>query len=522
MDELEIGKAAESMANDIIRDVTYIFGIFVPPEAGNNRLDRLKQRIPPADRKRIDFTGNALLAELAEKEFITPYDVLSAEITGRVRQFYGDIALSSQALHELEKYGARSERFKTQFAERVNAAADYAVTMVIKALDRSILQNKDVKGTADEIAEAVKKRAEAAQAMVTDSYRQMLVYMVLWEYQDQGFSQYQYIAKDENCSTCSGLDGQVFSIDAAQTGENLAPMHPNCDCVTGILDGDGKVILTIGQDGFQSGAGDDAEPVHWYTPLLRIPEDAWTMWNAMANAEYERFKNITGPLSFLDWMTYGLVSSTIERGQVMLNDPSLYHIANWLTMGGADMVQGAFMPEEPLSLTHWLDSFGTVTAGYGAYQAGKRLLAGEKIDIQNKIDSKQGNKELGIDEMVVSDSKYLNSLGDIDWEKYAPNGGYIPNTKVSGKTIQAGTIIDRYGSYYGKYVSPVGIPYEQRSLPYFENVNAYHKYEVLKPINNVTQGKISAAFGQIGGGIQYELPATIKDLIRDGFLKEIK
>lgn len=127
-----------------------------------------------------------MLEELADKNFIAPYDVLSAEITGQIREFYGDIALSVQAMEELGKYRERGERFKGQFAEKINAAA---------------------------------------------------------------------------------------------------------------------------------------------------------------NAQYERFTNITGTASFLDWLTLGLISGAKNRGRVM--------------------------PEEPLSLTHWLDSFGTgqvwcISGGEGA------------------------------------------------------------------------------------------------------------------------------------------------------------
>ena len=67
----------------------------------------------------------------------------------------------------------------------------------------------------------------------------------------------------------------------------------------------------------------------------------------------------------------------------------------------------------------------------------------------------------------------------------------------------------------------MGTSYEQRALPYVENPNAYHQYEVLKQIDDVTISEIAEAFDQPGGGIQYELPATIKQLIADGYLREI-
>ena len=89
-------------------------------------------------------------------------------------------------------------------------------------------------------------------------------------------------------------------------------------------------------------------------------------------------------------------------------------------------------------------------------------------------------KAIGTDELVVRDTKFLDADENIDWEKWAPNGGRVPGTIKENQTIPAGTIIDRYGSQWGKYTSPAGVPYEQRALPYIENPNAYHKYEVLK------------------------------------------
>ena len=154
---------------------------------------------------------------------------------------------------------------------------------------------------------------------------------------------------------------------------------------------------------------------------------------------------------------------------------------------------------------------GAVTGGVTSaafYGAGKGL---EKFKMTFK------SKEL-----VVRDSRFLNADGKIDWNTWAPNDGRVPGTVQRGQTLSAGTIIDRYGSPHGKYTSPVGVPYEQGALPYVENPKAYHRYEVLKPIDNAITSQIAKAFEQPGGGIQYELPLNVKALIKGKFLKAIK
>ena len=124
-------------------------------------------------------------------------------------------------------------------------------------------------------------------------------------------------------------------------------------------------------------------------------------------------------------------------------------------------------------------------------------------------------------QMKVSDTRYLNDDGSVDWDTYAPNNGRVEGTTVENQTISKGTVIDRYGPKYGRYASPKGTGYDSRALPYEQNSWAYHKYVVVKDIPGVTTSEIAPAFGQLGGGIQFELPDRIVDLISNGFLREL-
>ena len=69
-------------------------------------------------------------------------------------------------------------------------------------------------------------------------------------------------------------------------------------------------------------------------------------------------------------------------------------------------------------------------------------------------------------------AKFWNST-DPDTTKqgwiYPPKGGFSVDTAgepIQGDyTLQPGTLIDRFGSEWGKYVSPAAAPYMQRALP---------------------------------------------------------
>lgn len=122
---------------------------------------------------------------------------------------------------------------------------------------------------------------------------------------------------------------------------------------------------------------------------------------------------------------------------------------------------------------------------------------------------------------------------------YPPDNGYVVRNGKPieyQRTLSPGQDIDRYGSEYGSFLSPTGLFYWTRAIPpaSLDSTPAdgcnYHNYKVLKPFV-VDSGPIAAWFAQPGGGIQYQLdaslvpgaPATINVmwLIDNGYLQRL-
>ena len=101
---------------------------------------------------------------------------------------------------------------------------------------------------------------------------------------------------------------------------------------------------------------------------------------------------------------------------------------------------------------------------------------------------------------------------------YPPNRGFLE--PPSRKTLEPGTVIDRYGETGGSFASPKGTPPYARSLPPGAESKPLRSYEVTKPID-VDAGKAAPWYGQPGGGIQYDLGKPVQDLIDSGHLKPI-
>ncbi|MFI9274362.1 TNT domain-containing protein [Kitasatospora sp. NPDC052896] len=102
---------------------------------------------------------------------------------------------------------------------------------------------------------------------------------------------------------------------------------------------------------------------------------------------------------------------------------------------------------------------------------------------------------------------------------YPPDNGYA--LTPDGQPIEIeqellpGQDIDRYGSEYGSFLAPEGLPYAERSIPpqSLDSTTApagcnYHDYRVVKPFE-VHAGPIAPWFDQPGWGWQYQLDGTL-------------
>ncbi|KAF4448349.1 filamentous hemagglutinin / adhesin [Fusarium austroafricanum] len=118
--------------------------------------------------------------------------------------------------------------------------------------------------------------------------------------------------------------------------------------------------------------------------------------------------------------------------------------------------------------------------------------------------------------------------------KYPPQNGFQLDANghaINGTMVlQPGTLVDRFGSAYGSFISAAAAPYSQRALPP-SNLDTnpdtpdfpynYHLYVVIKPLT-VVGGPIAPWFGQPGLGAQFFTGETgnVKFLLEQNYLKE--
>lgn len=258
-----------------------------------------------------------------------------------------------------KKLNAELEQFNSQTTQ----------TMVDKSAS-CVRRNASADEMAEELLAVFNKAAKKLSGDIDGAYMQASWYYLLHCFVEAGYREFQYVVehKDGLCETCLSLSEKTFTLEELVEQELLPPLHPNCRCAV-------VPVYEIGMVESRTSGGFGTETTNWYDGLLQIPTEAKALLNGIASAQQERIGR--GTLGgFLDWLTMGTISGFYNglktRASAVAESPSLYNIANWLTLGMADTVKGAVAPEKPLSLEHWLNALGTVSIAAGAYELAQK------------------------------------------------------------------------------------------------------------------------------------------------------
>ena len=173
----------------------------------------------------------------------------TAQLAGREETYVRE-SLHDEAVRQREiqsgifgLYAPDSDQFRQQanaiintpfqggsWSERIWERQDQLANFLNSAIQRIIMQGKHSTTFQSEVRKKFNSTAyEAKRLLVTETARvQTEVQRQTME--NNGFSQYEYMAEPTACHICKPLDGQIFKVSDMEPGTNAAPMHPNCKC----------------------------------------------------------------------------------------------------------------------------------------------------------------------------------------------------------------------------------------------------------------------------------------------------
>lgn len=152
-----------------------------------------------------------------------------------------------------------------------------------------------------------------------------------------------------------------------------------------------------------------------------------------------------------------------------------------------------------------------------------------KLNLENaekgKINAKMQKKKLALIVKKIKSEVLSKGGTKTSWYKadgtinYPPNNGAVPGTEVN-ISLKPGDTLGRYGNVGDKsnFVTQTGANADKLALPPTTDPNIYQEFKVIKEIPNTVQAEIAAWGDSAGGGLQYELPMPILQLIREGYI----
>lgn len=225
----------------ISKDIAYFYTKYVPPDKTSNNHVITRLVLSNKDRRFIDFSQGNYLNELNSKSNLRRYDVLEAEIKDNLYDFYNNVQMSEQ----ITRFRYIPDKYKKKFEKEKEKALQNTINAALKELNNCIIRGQPPLSVMQSVNFTLDKRLISLEKFIEASCRQLNQYMILWKYQDMGYDKYLYITEGSSCDVCENLNGEVFNIDDAEVGVNLQPMHPNCDCATGILDKYGNIVALL-------------------------------------------------------------------------------------------------------------------------------------------------------------------------------------------------------------------------------------------------------------------------------------
>ena len=111
-------------------------------------------------------------------------------------------------------------------------------------------------------------------------------------------------------------------------------------------------------------------------------------------------------------------------------------------------------------------------------------------------------------------SKWVDDAGKTIWP---PNNGAVAGTEKM-INLNKGTTFGRIGGDTGSFVAPPKTSPDNLSLAPETDISNYTEYIATKPISGVEKAIVAPWFDKPGGGTQFKLPMTIRELIREGYI----
>ena len=167
MDHIE--PDGKELKDNILKDIVYITSLYRDTPGGANPF---LSNIPVRERGYIDFRSGGTLRFLENKDFVSPFNIISAKVKDRMDEFYAEIGLSIPEGYL--KYGDALESTAASVDRLIENRKKSAIAAIIHEYRRCARTDEPIKETIDKIARILERDAAFLKTLLARANTQLM------------------------------------------------------------------------------------------------------------------------------------------------------------------------------------------------------------------------------------------------------------------------------------------------------------------------------------------------------------
>lgn len=318
-----------------------------------------------------------------------------------------------------------------------------------------------------------------------------------------GYFQFIATLDKRTSSVCRNHDNNVYSLDEAEIGSNVPPLHPRCrSTIAGAL---GPKKGTSGSRTVKVEPTKKGEMVKYTKVPRNMAYDDWKAVYVDKSKTFDEWKREGSPIQFKDKGKFIALPTPEDLEKVSVGENRVKAAVRFFDRPSYTNKERMAKNLKPLS-----DEFikEVLVNDLNEHRLAKHVADNKKLEDFKPL------------EYTIGKDKINRWFTDDGTPLYPPNNGAIGMTweVMLGK----GEVLSRFGKPIGSYTAPDPTPFEARAMPFKESDYAasFCKYIVIKPFR-VSKSVIAPAFNRTGGGMQYKSEKAIQYYLDNGYLKEV-
>lgn len=138
----------------------------------------------------------------------------------------GTVRNNQKAAHAIVNASFNNARF----SDRIWMYQDMMKAELSKLLQEGMIQGRNPRQLARHLTKRFGVSKSDAERLMRTELARVQTEAQKQSFEQNGFTQYEFIALGSACGICKDIDGEHFDVKKMMPGTNAPPMHPNCRC----------------------------------------------------------------------------------------------------------------------------------------------------------------------------------------------------------------------------------------------------------------------------------------------------